>query len=125
MRGNKNFQGGLFSYMSLEERVPKSHPLRKLRAMMIALATMDSEFEAVYARRGRRNCQYNTRACLVSIDCGSRAARALHTVIMSARHMETGMRADIRAPFNSFQFRSTALFDLDPRKAERDWPTRC
>ena len=51
MRGNQDFQGGMFSYISLEERVPAAHPLRKLRAVVDALlASMNSEFEAVYAR---------------------------------------------------------------------------
>ena len=54
MRGNQDFQGAMFSYISLEERVPQAHPLRKLRAVVDALlATMNREFEAVYARRGR------------------------------------------------------------------------
>jgi len=44
----------MFSYISLEERVPQTHPLRKLRAVVDALlATMNREFDAVYARRGR------------------------------------------------------------------------
>lgn len=44
----------MFSYISLEERVPARHPLRKLRALVDALlASMSAEFEAVYARRGR------------------------------------------------------------------------
>jgi transposase len=54
MRGNPDFQGARFSYISLEERVPAAHPLRKLRVVVDALLeTMSSEFEAVYARRGR------------------------------------------------------------------------
>ncbi len=54
MRGNQNFQGAMFSDISLEERVPQAHPLRKLRAVVDALlASMNNEFEAVYARRGR------------------------------------------------------------------------
>ena len=54
MRGNQDFQGAMFSYISLEERVPATHPLRKLRAAVDALlATMNREFDAVYARRGR------------------------------------------------------------------------
>ncbi len=54
MRGNQDFQGAMFSYISLEERVPATHPLRKLRAVVDALlATMNREFDAVYARRGR------------------------------------------------------------------------
>jgi transposase len=44
----------MFSYISLEERVPAKHPLRKLRVLVDALlASMSAEFEAVYARRGR------------------------------------------------------------------------
>lgn len=42
----------MFSYISLEERVPQAHPLRKLCGVVDALlAGMNSEFEAVYARR--------------------------------------------------------------------------
>jgi hypothetical protein len=56
MRGDQDFQGAMFSDIRLEERVPQAHPLRKLRAVVDALlATMNREFEAVYARRGRRN----------------------------------------------------------------------
>ena len=44
----------MFSYISLEERVPQAHPLRKLRELVDALlSSMNAEFEAVYARRGR------------------------------------------------------------------------
>jgi len=54
MRGIQNFQGAMFSYISLEERVPKQHPLRKLRSMVDALlATMSTDFEAVYSKVGR------------------------------------------------------------------------
>ena len=58
MRGNPDFQGAMFSYISLEERVPQTHPLRKLRAVVDALlATMSREFEAVHDRRGRPRCR--------------------------------------------------------------------
>ena len=44
----------MFSYISLEERVPAKHPLRKLRSVVDALlASMSAEFEAVYATGGR------------------------------------------------------------------------
>jgi transposase len=44
----------MFSYISLEERIPPKHPLRKLRNVVDALlATMSAEFEAVYSTGGR------------------------------------------------------------------------
>jgi hypothetical protein len=44
----------MFRDIRLEERVPAAHPLRKLRGVVDALlATMNREFEAVDARRGR------------------------------------------------------------------------
>ena len=43
----------MFSFVSLEDRIPKNHPLRKLRFLVdTVLATMDREFEAVYAKTG-------------------------------------------------------------------------
>ena len=54
MRGTSNPQSNLFSYISLEDRIPASHPLRKLRVLVDAvLASMDEEFDAVYAKEGR------------------------------------------------------------------------
>lgn len=51
MRGTQNFQGAMFSYIGLEDRVPAKHPLRKLSAMIDSLlATMSAEFETVYPR---------------------------------------------------------------------------
>lgn len=54
MRGTQNFHGAIHSYISLEDRVPAKHPLRKLRKVVDALLpTMSAEFEAVYATGGR------------------------------------------------------------------------
>jgi hypothetical protein len=33
MRGDERVQGGMFSYVSLEERVPQDHPLRAVRKL--------------------------------------------------------------------------------------------
>lgn len=47
-------QVSLFRYRNLEERIPKNHPLRKLRAVVDAiLATMNNELNDLYARTGR------------------------------------------------------------------------
>jgi hypothetical protein len=34
MRGDDRQQGAMFSYVSLEQRVPESHPLRLIRSMV-------------------------------------------------------------------------------------------
>ena len=47
-------QGGLFSYVSLESRIPESHPLRRIRALLDeALESMSRDFDRVYAEGGR------------------------------------------------------------------------
>ena len=54
MRGTANPQSTLFSYISLEDRIPRNHPLRKFRVLVDAvLSSMDEEFDAVYAEEGR------------------------------------------------------------------------
>lgn len=54
MRGEDRKQGGMFSYISSEQRVPKEHPLRAIRAMTDeALRALSGEFEKLYARVGR------------------------------------------------------------------------
>ena len=47
MRGADITQAALFSYRSLEERIPSSHPLRKLRVVVdTILVSMDRELDA-------------------------------------------------------------------------------
>jgi transposase len=54
MRGDDVQQGGMFSYVSLESRVPADHPLRGIKALLDeALKGMSRDFERVYAREGR------------------------------------------------------------------------
>ncbi len=54
MRGTDVEQGGMFSYVSLESRVPPTHPLRQVRALLDeALRGMHRDFERVYASGGR------------------------------------------------------------------------
>ena len=54
MRGEVDPQGGLFSYFSVEERIPADHPLRRLKAQADAvLSSMNAEFDAMYAAVGR------------------------------------------------------------------------
>lgn len=54
MREGEARQPALFSYVSLEERVLKRYPLRKLRVLVDSiLALMSSEFDKVYSGTGR------------------------------------------------------------------------
>lgn len=54
MRGTFEDQGALFSYITLEDRVPAGHPLRTIRTYVRAvLAAMDRTFSRMYATEGR------------------------------------------------------------------------
>jgi transposase len=54
MRGNDHTQQAMFSYVSLESRVPEDHPLRSVRrAVDRVLAELSAEFQAMYSRVGR------------------------------------------------------------------------
>jgi len=54
MRGADIEQGSVFSYITLESRVPAQHPLRQVRGLLDeALRSMHRDFERVYACGGR------------------------------------------------------------------------
>jgi transposase len=54
MRGDDKQQALMFSYVTMEQRVPADHPMRRIRSMADhALARMDAVFEGLYAQTGR------------------------------------------------------------------------
>ena len=54
MRGGDERTGSLFSYVDLEARVGKDHPLRTIRGLVNeALAALSRDFSAMYSRIGR------------------------------------------------------------------------
>src|SRR4051794_8426468 len=54
MRGSDKRSGSLFSYVDLETRVPKDHPLRAIRDIANdALCELSGDFAALYAPLGR------------------------------------------------------------------------
>ena len=54
MRGSDAETGSLFSYVDLEARVPKAHPLRPIRRLVdAALSELWADFERLYAPIGR------------------------------------------------------------------------
>jgi transposase len=80
MRGDDQHQSGMFSYVSLEERVPQDHPLRAIRkAVDEILGAMDKDFDGLYARTGRPSVppERLLRAALLQIFYTVRSERML------------------------------------------------
>ena len=80
MRGADITQEELFSYRTLEERIPDGHPIRKLRKVVdLLLKSMDEEFEPLYARTGRESIppERLLRASLLQVLFSIRSERQL------------------------------------------------
>jgi transposase len=80
MRGEDLQQHELFSYGSLEERVPSDHPLGPIRAMVDeALKDMSPRFDAIYGEDGRKSIppERLLRALLVQLLYSIRSERML------------------------------------------------
>jgi transposase len=80
MRGSYEDQGHMFSYMTLEERVPADHPLRKIRELVReVLSGMDKDFRKLYAREGRPSIppEQLLSALLLQVFFGVRSERLL------------------------------------------------
>jgi transposase len=80
MRGDERVQDGMFSYVSLEERVPQDHPLRAVRKLTDqVLGSLSGEFDKLYAATGRRSIapEYILRALLLQVFYSIRSERQL------------------------------------------------
>ena len=80
MRGEDLQQHDLFSYGSLEDRVPADHPLRQIRAMVdAALNAMSARFDEIYGEDGRRSIppERLLRALLLQLLYSVRSERLL------------------------------------------------
>jgi len=80
MRGVFQDQGRLFSYISLEERAPADHPLRKIRELVRAvLIDMNRTFAGLYADEGRPSIppEQLLSALLLQVLYGVRSERQL------------------------------------------------
>jgi transposase len=54
MRGDDKQQAAMFSYVTMEQRIPADHPMRRIRAMADrALAKLDGVFDGLYSETGR------------------------------------------------------------------------
>ena len=80
MRGDDREQGSMFSYRSLEDRIPKDHPLRRMRALVdTALEEVSPLLADLYARTGRPSIppERLLRALLLQILFSVRSERQL------------------------------------------------
>jgi transposase len=80
LRGEHREDGGLFSYVSLEARVPQRHPVRKMRKLVdSALSNLDELFNEIYAREGRPSIppERLIRASLLQVLYSIRSERQL------------------------------------------------
>ena len=78
MRGSDARTGSLFSYVDIETRIARDHPLRLMRELVNeALARLDPAFARLYAREGsaldRTGAAAAGRACC---SCSIRSARS-------------------------------------------------
>jgi transposase len=80
MRGETSNQGPLFSYVTLEERVPQDHPLRAIRRMVdMALVALEPSFGSMYSELGRPSIppEMLLRALLLQVLYGVSSERQL------------------------------------------------
>jgi transposase len=80
VRGEDTSQDSLFSYTSLEQRIPVSHPLRPIRKMVDEiLRQLSPEFSKLYAGIGRRSIapEKLLRALLLMVLYSLRSERRL------------------------------------------------
>ena len=80
MRGDDQQQFGAFSYVSLEERIPRDHPLRHIRKTVDEIfSAMSKDFDGLYAKTGRPSIppERLLRALLLQIFYTVRSERML------------------------------------------------
>jgi len=80
MRGTDRRSGSLFSYVDIEARVPKEHPLRRVRELVNgALLKLDQRFGELYSKDGRPSIapERLLRASLLQLFYSIRSERQL------------------------------------------------
>ena len=80
MRGFEEKQVDAFCYVSMEDRIPKNHPIRPMREMVNEiLKDISAELDTLYAASGRRSIapEYLLRASILQILYSIRSERQL------------------------------------------------
>ena len=77
MRGEIDPQASMFSYVDLESRIPKDHPIRKVRKIVdAALQEIEPWFDDLYATGGRPSIPPDPVVSIGSVHPKPRARRS-------------------------------------------------
>jgi len=123
MRGADVQQGGMFSYVSVEDRVPQDHPIRKLRVLVDAiLKEMDGLLASRYARGGRESIppERLLRASLLQVVYSVRSERLLMEQMQYNLLFRwfVGLNIDDEVwDHSTFSFNRERLFDAEVAQA--------
>lgn len=119
MRGADVQQLGMFSYVSVEERVPQDHPIRKLRVLVdTILSELDGVFAARYARDGRVSIppERLLRAALLQVVYSVRSERLLMEQLQYNLLFRWFVGLNVDDPVwdhSTFSFNRERLFDAE------------
>ena len=94
MRGGDNRTGELFSYVDLEARVRRDHPVRAIRTIVnAALSALEREFTGLYSPIGRKSVSTG-----FGVDAGDRALLSIldGTSSIAVRRIATQRHAAVR-----------------------------
>ncbi len=128
MRGADIQQLGMFSYVSVDERVPADHPIRKLRVLVdTILKDLDEVLAARYAAGGRTSISPERllRASLLQVVYSVRSERLLMEQLNYNLLFRwfVGLNIDDAVwDHSTFSFNRDRLFDAEI--AQRSLPTR-
>lgn len=112
-------QSGMFSYVSVEERVPKDHPIRKLRVLVdTILKEMDALLGSRYAPGGRESIppERLLRASLLQVVYSVRSERLLMEQMQYNLLFRWFVGLNIDDPVwdhSTFSFNRERLFDAE------------
>jgi transposase len=119
MRGADVQQPGMFSYVSVEERVPKDHPIRKLRVLVdTILKEMEALLGSRYAAGGRESIppERLLRASLLQVVYSVRSERLLMEQMQYNLLFRWFVGLNIDDPVwdhSTFSFNRERLFDAE------------
>jgi transposase len=119
MRGADVQQAGMFSYVSLEERVPADHPIRKLRVLVdVILKELDGVLASRYAAVGRESIppERLLRASLLQVVYSVRSERLLMEQMQYNLLFRWFVGLNIDDPVwdhSTFSFNRERLFDAE------------